>query len=122
MNRNIQIAPAGVILKMRIQLRGASGRGARRIPAVRLPRASFIICIYTGETRRISKETSMGRRHAASDVSYPRWIWLAAAATVALLIVGGAFLLRAVIFPGSSGEGGPSAGNGGTPSEGESLA
>jgi Ca-activated chloride channel family protein len=64
----------------------------------------------------------MGRRHAASDVSYPRWIWMAAAATVALLIVGGAFLLRAVIFPGGSGEGGTSAGNGVTPSEGEPLA
>jgi Ca-activated chloride channel family protein len=63
----------------------------------------------------------MGRRHAASDVSYPRWIWLAAAAAVALVIVGGGFLLRAVIFPGGSTEGGASAGNGTAPA-GEPLA
>jgi Ca-activated chloride channel homolog len=64
----------------------------------------------------------MGRRHAASDVSYPRWIWVAAAAAVALLIVGGGFLLRAVIFPGGSGEGGNSAGNGNILPAGEPLA
>jgi Ca-activated chloride channel family protein len=62
----------------------------------------------------------MGRRHAASDVSYPRWIWVAAAATAALLIVGGGFLLRAVIFPGGSAEGGTSAES--TPPAGDSLA
>jgi Ca-activated chloride channel family protein len=64
----------------------------------------------------------MGRRHAASDVSYPRWIWIAAAATVALLIVGGAFVLRALIFPAGSGKGGTSAGDGSPPSSGEPLA
>lgn len=57
----------------------------------------------------------MGRRHAAADVSYPRWIWVAAAASVALLIVGGAFVLRTLIFPAASG------GNGGVPSTGEPL-
>jgi Ca-activated chloride channel family protein len=64
----------------------------------------------------------MGRRRAATDPSYPRWIWVAAAATVALLIVGGAFVLRALIFPADSGDGRPSAGNGSTPSAGEPLA
>jgi Ca-activated chloride channel homolog len=41
----------------------------------------------------------MGRRHAAADVSYPRWIWIVAAGTVALLILGGGFVLRMLIFP-----------------------
>jgi Ca-activated chloride channel family protein len=57
----------------------------------------------------------MGRRRAATDPIYPRWIWIAAAATVALLIVGGAFVLRTLIFP-DSGEGETSAGSGNTPS------
>ncbi|MDT0168851.1 substrate-binding domain-containing protein [Pseudarthrobacter sp. BRE9] len=64
----------------------------------------------------------MGRRHAAADVNYPRWIWIAASAVVVLLIVGGAFVLRMLIFPTGSGEGGASAGNGTTPSAGEPLA
>ncbi|MET1087362.1 MAG: substrate-binding domain-containing protein [Arthrobacter sp.] len=63
----------------------------------------------------------MGRRHAASDVSYPRWIWVAAAAAVALLILGGGVLLRAVVFPGGSAGGGTSAGNGNRPPAGEPL-
>jgi Ca-activated chloride channel family protein len=62
----------------------------------------------------------MGRRRAATDPSYPRWVWIAAAATVALLIVGGAFVLRALIFPDSAD--GPSAGNGSPPSTNEPLA
>lgn len=45
----------------------------------------------------------MGRRHAAGDVSYPRWIWVVAAGTVALLIVGAAFVLRMLIFPAGPG-------------------
>lgn len=64
----------------------------------------------------------MGRRRAATDPRYPRWIWIAAAATVALLIVGGAFALRTLIYPEGSGQGGTSAGNGNTPSAGEPLA
>jgi Ca-activated chloride channel family protein len=64
----------------------------------------------------------MGRRHAGTEVSYPRWIWIAAAATVALLIFGGAFVLRTLIFPGGSGTGGPSAGAAGPPSAGQPLA
>ncbi|AUZ34978.1 hypothetical protein C3B78_11260 [Arthrobacter sp. PGP41] len=64
----------------------------------------------------------MGRRRAATDPIYPRWIWTAAAAAVALLIVGAAFVLRAVIFPADSGEDGASAGNGGTPPVSASLA
>jgi Ca-activated chloride channel homolog len=64
----------------------------------------------------------MGRRHAASEVSYPRWVWIAAAAAVALLIVGGAFVLRALIFPAGPGDGGAGAVNGGTPSAVEPLA
>jgi len=64
----------------------------------------------------------MGRRRAATDPRYPRWVWIAAAATVALLIVGGAFVLRTLIFPAGSAEGGPSAGNGSTPPAGEPLA
>jgi Ca-activated chloride channel homolog len=63
----------------------------------------------------------MGRRRAATDPIYPRWIWIAAAATVALLIVGGGFLLRNLIFPPGSREGG-TAGNGDAPSTGEPLA
>lgn len=55
-------------------------------------------------------------------MSYPRWIWIAAAAMVAILIVGGAFVLRALIFPAGSGEAGSSPGNGSTPSAGETLA
>jgi Ca-activated chloride channel family protein len=62
----------------------------------------------------------MGRRRAATDPSYPRWVWIAAAATVALLIVGGAFVLRALIFPDSAD--GPSAGNGSPPSTNGPLA
>lgn len=61
----------------------------------------------------------MGRRHAATDPTYPRWIWYAAAALVALLILGGAFVLRTLIYPDRSGEG--SAGNGNTPSATEPL-
>jgi Ca-activated chloride channel family protein len=64
----------------------------------------------------------MGRRHAASDPSYPRWIWIAAVAMVALLIVGSAFVLRALIFPAASEEGETSAGNGSTPPAGGPLA
>ncbi|NUP59071.1 MAG: solute-binding protein, partial [Pseudarthrobacter sp.] len=60
----------------------------------------------------------MGRRHAAGDVSYPRWIWIAAAATVALLIVGSAFVLRMLIFPGASG---PGPAGGGTDAAGGPL-
>ncbi|MEJ1179693.1 MULTISPECIES: vWA domain-containing protein [unclassified Pseudarthrobacter] len=56
----------------------------------------------------------MGRRHAATDPTYPRWIWYVAAAVVAILIVGGAFVLRTLIYPDRSGGG--SAGNGNTPS------
>lgn len=63
----------------------------------------------------------MGRRRAATDPVYPRWVWFAAAATVALLIVVGGFLLRAVIFP-APGEDGTSAGNGSPPSASEPLA
>ncbi|GAA1790484.1 hypothetical protein GCM10009712_42150 [Pseudarthrobacter sulfonivorans] len=63
----------------------------------------------------------MGRRRAATDPNYPRWVWFAAAAAVAILIVGGAFLLRTLLYPAGSGEGGTSAGNGGTPSAGEPL-
>lgn len=62
------------------------------------------------------------RRHAAADPSYPRWIWFAAAATVALLIIGGAFVLRTLLYPAGSGDGGTSAGNGNTPSTSEPLA
>ena len=51
----------------------------------------------------------MGRRHAAGDVSYPRWIWVAAAAAVAVLIAGGAWALRVLIFPADGG-GGPAGG------------
>lgn len=64
----------------------------------------------------------MGRRHAAADPRYPRWVWIAAAATVAVLIVGGAFVLRNLIYPAGSGTGGTSAGNGSTPSAGAPLA
>ncbi|TLM87492.1 substrate-binding domain-containing protein [Pseudarthrobacter sp. NamE5] len=60
----------------------------------------------------------MGRRRAATDPIYPRWVWIAAAATVALLVVGGAFLLRGLIFPAGSGEDG----TGSPPSTGEPLA
>ena len=63
----------------------------------------------------------MGRRRAATDPIYPRWIWIAAAATVALLIVGGALVLRTLIFPADSGDGG-AAGNGNPPPAGEPLA
>jgi Ca-activated chloride channel family protein len=63
----------------------------------------------------------MGRRHAAADPVYPRWIWIAAAATVAVLIVGGALVLRNLIYPASSGTGGTSAGNGGPPTAGAPL-
>lgn len=56
----------------------------------------------------------MGRRHAATDPTYPRWIWYAAAAVVAILIVGGAFVLRTLIYPDRSGGG--STGNGNPPS------
>ena len=62
----------------------------------------------------------MGRRRAATDPIYPRWIWIAAAATVALLIVGGAFVLRTMLFP-DPGDGGTSGGNGNTPSATEPL-
>lgn len=116
MNPDTHFSADGVILKMRIQMRGLGA------PAAPLPRACFSICIYTGETRRISKETSMGRRHAASEVSYPRWVWIAAAATVALLIVGGAFMLRALIFPAGSGDDGAAAENGSTSPAGDPLA
>ncbi|MGK3958652.1 substrate-binding domain-containing protein [Arthrobacter sp. R4] len=61
----------------------------------------------------------MGRRHAATDPTYPRWIWYAAAALVALLILGGAFVLQTLIYPDRSGGG--SAGNGNTPSATEPL-
>ncbi|MGN7148593.1 VWA domain-containing protein [Arthrobacter sp. SAFR-179] len=61
----------------------------------------------------------MGRRHAAADVSYPRWIWFVAAGTVALLILGGAFVLRMLIFPAGS-EGNRDAG--GAPPAGPPLA
>ena len=64
----------------------------------------------------------MGRRHAAADPRYPRWVWIAAAATVALLILGGAFVLRNLIYPASSGTGGTSAGNSGPPTAGAPLA
>lgn len=64
----------------------------------------------------------MGRRRAATDPSYPRWIWIATAATVALLIVGGAFVLRTLIFPAESGLGGPTAGNDNVPPAGAPLA
>lgn len=63
----------------------------------------------------------MGRRRAATDPVYPRWVWSAAAATVALLILAGAFALRALIFPESPGEGGTSAETGSPPSAGEPL-
>src|ERR687889_609716 len=62
----------------------------------------------------------MGRRRAATDPIYPRWIWIAAAATVALLIVGGAFVLRTMLFPDPR-DGGTSGGNGNTPSATEPL-
>lgn len=45
----------------------------------------------------------MGRRRAATDPVYPRWIWAAAVAAVTLLIVGGAFVLRTLLFPPDSG-------------------
>ncbi len=64
----------------------------------------------------------MGRRHAATDPTYPRWIWFVAAAVVAVLIVGGAFVLRTLIYPNDSGEGGTTAENGSTPAAGEPLA
>ncbi|WP_258802320.1 vWA domain-containing protein [Pseudarthrobacter sp. NS4] len=64
----------------------------------------------------------MGRRHAASDPIYPRWVWIAAAATVAVLIIGGGFLLRNLIFPAGSAEGGIAAESGSTPSTGDPLA
>ena len=64
----------------------------------------------------------MGRRRAATDPTYPRWIWFAAAGVVALLIIGGAFALQTLIYPAGSGDGGTSAGNGGSPSAGEPLA
>ncbi|PNI09748.1 hypothetical protein CXX84_05820 [Arthrobacter sp. AFG7.2] len=63
----------------------------------------------------------MGRRRAATDPIYPRWVWVAVAATVAILIVGGGFLLRSLIFPADSKEGGIAAENGSTPS-GQPLA
>jgi Ca-activated chloride channel family protein len=62
----------------------------------------------------------MGRRHAAAEPIYPRWIWIAAAATVALLIFGGAFVLRTLLY--TDGKGGTSAGNGSTPSAAGPLA
>ena len=43
----------------------------------------------------------MGRRRAATDLVYPRWIWIAAAGVVALLIVGGAFALRTLMAQSS---------------------
>lgn len=64
----------------------------------------------------------MGRRRAATDPVYPRWIWIAAAGAVALLILGGAFALRTLIYPAGSGQGGTTAGNGSTPAAGEPLA
>ncbi|UZX03187.1 VWA domain-containing protein [Arthrobacter sp. CDRTa11] len=64
----------------------------------------------------------MGRRRAAIDPSYPRWVWITAGATVALLIVGGAFILRTLLFAPGPGLGGPSAGPGNVPPAGEPLA
>lgn len=63
----------------------------------------------------------MGRRRAATDPTYPRWIWFASAALVGALIVGGAFVLRTLLYPAGSGEGGTSAGNGSPPSASEPL-
>lgn len=63
----------------------------------------------------------MGRRRAAEDPTYPRWVWFAAAAAVALFIVGGAFVLRMLFYPTGTGEGGTSAPNGSTTPAGEPL-
>jgi Ca-activated chloride channel family protein len=63
----------------------------------------------------------MGRRRAATEPRYPRWVWMAAAAIVALVIVGGAFALRALLYPADSGDGGTSAGNGNGPLPGGAL-
>lgn len=63
----------------------------------------------------------MGRRRAEIAPTYPRWVWIAAAAAVALLIVGGAFVLRTVAFPDAPQAGGTPPGTSGPPSSEESL-
>lgn len=63
----------------------------------------------------------MGRRRADSTPKYPRWIWIAAAAAVALLILGGAFVLRTLLFPADPQTGG-TPGNSSPPSSAEPLA
>lgn len=64
----------------------------------------------------------MVRRRAETAPSYPRWVWFAAAAAIALLIVGGAFAVRTALFPAGSGAGGTSEDAGSSPPAGEPLA